>query len=95
MAVLDVAEHLIGENIHGVGDGASRRTFLALETGLDLFTAGLIHFRQERIFHLISLRVSIHPLPLNPGRKDFPGLVESLDEREAQSEMSFLPALCS
>ena len=85
MAVLEVAEHLIGENIHRVGDGTSRGTLLALKTGLNVFAGGLSHLRKERILDLISLPVSIHPLSLNLGGKDFPRSPGSLDEREARS----------
>jgi len=73
MAVLDMAEHLVREDIHRISDGTSRRTFLALETGLNLFPAGLNHFRQEGILLLVYLYISIHHLPLDPGWEDFPG----------------------
>ena len=57
MAVLDMTEHLIGEDIHCISDGTSRRTFLALETGLYGFTTGLIDLRQEGILLLGYLHV--------------------------------------
>ena len=67
MAVLDMAEHLVGEDIHRVGDRASRRTFLALKTGLYGFTTGLDNFRQEGIPLRIKLYVGFHFLPLDFG----------------------------
>ena len=57
MPVLNMTEHLIGEDIHRISDGTSRRTFLALKTGLDFFPAGLNDFKQERILLLVSLYV--------------------------------------
>ena len=57
MVVLNMAEYLIGEDIHRIGDGTSRRTFLALKTGLNFFTAGLNDFRQEGILLLVYLHV--------------------------------------
>ncbi len=47
MAVLDMTDHLIGKDIHGISNRTSCRTFLALKTGLDGFTAGLNDLRQE------------------------------------------------
>ena len=85
MAVLDTPEHLIGEDVHRIGNGTSCRTFLALKTGLNLFPAGLNDFRQEEIVLLVYMYVSIHHLPLDPGWEDFPGSPEFPREREVQS----------
>lgn len=73
MAVLDMAEHLVGEDVHRISDGTPRRTFLALKTSLNLFPAALNDFRQEGILLLVYLHVLIHHLPLDPGWEDFPG----------------------
>ncbi len=72
MAVLDMAEHLIGKNIHGIGDGTSCRTFLALKTGADFFAAGLSHFRQEGISLLVFPYVQFRHMLLGLEWKDFP-----------------------
>ena len=73
MAVLDMAEHLVGQDIHRISDGTSCRALLALKTGLNLFSTGLNDFRQEGILLLVYLYVLIHHLPLDPGWEDFPG----------------------
>ena len=44
MIVLDVTEHLIGKDVHGIGDRAARRTLLALIAGLQGFPACLNDF---------------------------------------------------
>jgi len=49
VAVLDMTEDLIGQNVHGIGDGAPCRTLLALITGLELLAAGMNDFRQKRV----------------------------------------------
>jgi hypothetical protein len=67
MAILDMTEDLVGEDIHCISDRASRRTFLALKTGLYGFTTGLNHFRKERILLRVKLRAGFHFLPLDPG----------------------------
>ena len=67
MAILDMAEHLIGEDIHRIGDGTSCRTFLTLEASLDGFTTGLIDFGQEGIPLRVKLLAGFHFLPLDPG----------------------------
>jgi len=85
VAVLDMAEHLIGENIHRFDNRTSRRTLLTLKTGLNFFAAGLSNFIQERTLQPVLLHVLIHSLPLKLGGKDFPGSSDSPDEWEAQS----------
>jgi hypothetical protein len=45
VTVLDMAEDLVGKDIHGIGHGTSCRTFLALIAILNGFSAGLINFR--------------------------------------------------
>ena len=67
MAVLDMSEHLIGEDIHRISDGTSRRTFLALETSLYGFATGPNNFRQEGILLRVKLLAGFHFLPLDPG----------------------------
>jgi hypothetical protein len=47
--VLDMAEDLVGEDIHGISHGTSCRTFLALIAILNGFTARLMDFRQKGI----------------------------------------------
>ncbi len=66
MAVLDMTEHLVGKDIHRISDGTSRRTFLALETGLNGFAAGPNDFRQEGILLRVKLLAGFHFLPLDP-----------------------------
>jgi len=67
MAVLDMAEHLVGKDVHCISDRASRRTFLALKTGLYGFTTGLDNFREEGIHLRVKLRAGFHFLPPDPG----------------------------
>ena len=67
MTILDMTEYLVGEDIHRISDGTSCRAFLALKTGLDGFTTGLDHFRQEGIVLRIRLLAEFHFLPLDPG----------------------------
>jgi hypothetical protein len=47
MAILDMAENLIGEDVHGKVEGASCRAFLALKTVLNFFAADFEYFRQQ------------------------------------------------
>ena len=47
VTILNVAEELVGQDIHGKIDGTPRRTFLALKTVLNFFAADLIDFRQQ------------------------------------------------
>jgi hypothetical protein len=44
MIVLDVTEHLIGKDVHGIGDRTTSRTLLTLIAGLQGFTACLDDF---------------------------------------------------
>jgi hypothetical protein len=45
MIVLDVAEDLVWKDIHGISHRTSCRTFLALVTGLEVFSALLEDLR--------------------------------------------------
>jgi|WetSurMetagenome_2_1015567.scaffolds.fasta_scaffold380496_1 hypothetical protein len=47
MAILDMTEHLVWQDIHGKIDGTPRRTFLALKTVLNFFAADLIDLSQQ------------------------------------------------
>ena len=47
MAILDMAEHLVWQDIHGEIQGASRRAFLALKTVLNFFSADLKNLRLQ------------------------------------------------
>jgi hypothetical protein len=53
-----MTEDLVGKDIHGEGDRTSGGTLLALITGLQGFTAGLHHFRQERPVFLVRIHLS-------------------------------------
>jgi len=84
MAILDAAEHLIGEDIHRVGNGASCRTLLALKTGANFFAAGLSHFRQEGISLLVFPYVQLRHMFLDFEWKEFPGSPAFRGEQEVQ-----------
>jgi hypothetical protein len=48
MSILDMAEELVGQDIHGKIQRASRRALLALKTILYFFSADLKNFRLQR-----------------------------------------------
>jgi hypothetical protein len=54
VAILDMAEDLIGKKVHGIGNRAPGRALLTLVTGLERFTAGLDNFRQKGILRLLN-----------------------------------------
>ena len=62
VAILDMAEHLVGQDIHGEIQGTSGRTLLALITVLYRFSALLNDFRQQGYILICCLLSHIHRL---------------------------------
>ena len=63
LPVLDLTDHLIGENIHRRDNGTSRRTLLALVTGPDVHRALTDDFIKKWILKILCRYVHIHLLP--------------------------------
>ena len=60
-----MTENLIGKKIHGIGDGATCGTLLALIAGLECFATILDDFREKGASFLAALLTQLHCLSLN------------------------------
>jgi hypothetical protein len=75
MAILDVAEQLVGQDIHREIQGAPCRTLLALKTVLDFFSADPKNLGLQRHIFIGCLPVKVHSFTPILGREDISGIV--------------------
>jgi len=74
MAILDVPEYLVWQDIHRKIERTSGRTLLALKTVLNCFSADLINFRQQGYSFIGCLPAWVHAFTPVLGWEDLPDI---------------------
>ena len=74
MAILDMPEYLVRQDIHREIERTSGRTLLALKTVLNCLSADLIDFRQQGYFLIGCLPALVHAFTPVLGWEDLPDI---------------------